>query len=345
MNRITIAACLLLAAPVFAQSTLVPFMPGTVSREKNEYNLSVSDDGRMMVFARSEADFARAKIMVSERSFDAGSANWARPRPISFSDERYRDSDPWLTPDGRTLYFVSDRPTATRPDKRDLDIWRSVKRHGRWQAPEHLGDTVNGLGEELGPELHDSTLYFATARKSGMGGLDIYSSTRTQDGFAKPELLPAPINSAASESDFTISRDGNTALFWRQVGERGLIHVARRNEDGIWSEPEPLPDAANPGSFNFTPAFSVDGTRVNFASNAARPGQPAGMSDVYDIRLAGLHRPKAEGRQPVTRPLPSTGSTYAAAAVPALAHGELGFRSLSKTPAGIAVPSIIEVAR
>jgi hypothetical protein len=129
-----------------------------------------------------------------------------------------------------------------------------------------------------------------------MGGLDIYSSTRTQEGFAKPELLPAPINSAASESDFTISRDGNTALFWRRVGERGLIHVARRNADGKWSEPEVLPDATNPGSFNFTPAFNADGTRVSFASNAARQGQPEGMSDVYDVGLAGLHRPKAGGR-------------------------------------------------
>lgn len=284
MNRLTIAALLALAAPALAlaESTLAPFMPDTVSGPKNDYNLSVSDDGRTMVFARSEADFAGSKIMVAER----GRGGWSQPVPIGFSDERYRDSDPWLTPDGKTLYFVSDRPTTARPDKRDLDVWRSTRgKDGRWAPPEHLGDVVNGKGEELGPELHDGTLYFATARTSGVGGLDIYAAKATAGHFAKPDLLPAPINSAASESDFTLSRDGNTALFWRQVGERGLLHASHRVADGTWSAPEPLPDSINVGPFNFTPALSPDGERLTFASTRLRESQPAGMADIYAAQL------------------------------------------------------------
>jgi dipeptidyl aminopeptidase/acylaminoacyl peptidase len=284
VNRSLLAALLVLAAPaaVSAESdSPAAFAPGTVSTAKNEYNLSVSDDGRTMVFARSEADFAAARIMVASRK----GGRWSRPEPISFSDERWRDSDPWLTPDGKTLYFVSDRPTASRPTKSDLDIWRSVKKDGRWSPPEHLGDVVNGAGEELGPELHAGVLYFATARKSGMGGLDIYSARVTAGGFFKPELLPAPLNSAESESDFTLSRDGKLALFWRMIDGRGLIHVASLGSDGLWSSPTPLEGYVNAGHFNFTPALSPDGKRLSFASDVRRAGQPDGMADIFEMVL------------------------------------------------------------
>lgn len=283
MRLFSLAALLCAAAgPALAQPAPAPFMPATVSGEQNDYNLSLSDDGRTMVFARSDADFRGARIMVSMRK----GKGWTPPRPIEFSDDRWRDSDPWLTEDGRTLYFVSDRPTAAKPAKPDLDIWRSVLKNGRWQVPEHLGDTVNGGGDELGPELHGGTLYFATARRSGMGGLDIYAARGADGGFGKPALLPAPINSAASESDFTLSRDGRTALFWRSVGDKGLLHVSRMDADGGWSEPAPLSAAANIGPFNFTPSLSADGSRLSFASTLPRAGQPEGMADIYQLPLA-----------------------------------------------------------
>jgi dipeptidyl aminopeptidase/acylaminoacyl peptidase len=266
-----------------------------MSTAHNDYNLSISEDGRTIVFARSGPDFAGARIMVAIRQDGDRSA----PRPIEFSDPRYRDSDPWLTPDGQTLYFVSDRPTEARPDKHDLDIWRSKRRNGRWQPPEHLGDMVNGKGEELGPELHGGTLFFATARKSGVGGLDIYAAKGNGAGFGKPQLLPAPINSAASESDFTVSRDGSTALFWRQVGARGLLHLSRRRSDGAWSEPEPLPDNINIGPFNFTPAISSDSRSVTFASTMVRDSQAPGMADIYQALLPSYApRQAAEASRP-----------------------------------------------
>ena len=287
-----LALALILPANAASQTAPSIVLPGAVSGDLNDYNLSLSGDGRRMVFARSEAAFARARILVSERGPDADEP-WSAPRPVSFSDERYRDSDPWLTPDGRTLYFVSDRPAAGRADRHDLDIWRSVWRDGDWQAPEHLGDVVNRSGEELGPEEHDGTLYFATALRSGMGGLDIYAASSTAEGFASPRLLPAPINSAESESDFTLSGDGRTVLLWRTVDGRGLIHVARQQADGRWSEPEPLTDAVNIGGFNFTPAFGT-GTRITFASDFGRSGQPAGLADVYEASLPPDGPPRSE---------------------------------------------------
>jgi len=84
------AIVLALLAPAEASSQSAPgrFMPGSVSGEKNDYNLSISADGRLMVFARSDADFANATIMISEQPVEPGTG-WSAPQPIAFSADRY----------------------------------------------------------------------------------------------------------------------------------------------------------------------------------------------------------------------------------------------------------------
>lgn len=254
------------------------------SSPKNDYNLSYDRSERLLVFARSDADFAKAKIYVAEKR----RGRWSEPKPIHFSDSRYSDSDPWLTPDGSTLYFASDRPTSARPDKKDLDLWRSTRdRAGIWSVPEHLGDTVNGSGPELGPELHGGSLYFSAARKSGKGGLDIYTARDNAGAWDAPALLAGPFNTATSESDFTLSADGRRAVFWRMVGDKGVLHTARRAGSG-WSDPAPLPDSVNIGPFNFTPSLSRDGSILRFASTRPRAGQAGGMADIYVVKLGRM---------------------------------------------------------
>lgn len=259
-------------------------MVADLSSPRNDYNLSYDRSERLRVFARSDADFAHARIYLSEKRL----GRWTEPKPIGFSDPRYSDSDPWLTPDGGTLYFASDRPTAARPGKKDLDLWRSRRAEsGLWSAPEHLGETVNGPGPELGPELHGDTLYFSAVRKGGRGGLDIYSARDEAGTWASPLLLPGPFNSAASESDFTLSADRRLAVFWRMVGDKGVLHTARMTGAG-WSAPVALPDAVNIGPFNFTPSLARDGRTLRFASTRSRPGQAEGMADIYVVKLGRM---------------------------------------------------------
>ena len=272
-------------AAIAAAQTGTARMLAEYSSGKNDYNLSSDRAERTRVFARSEADFANAMIYISQRK----GGRWSPPEPIGFTDPRYSDTDPWLTADGRTLYFASNRPTADRPDKKDLDLWRSRRGlDGRWSAPESLGPAVNGPGPELGPELHGDILYFASARKSGRGGLDIYAARARDGGFPdSAELLSGPFNTAASESDFTLSPDGRRAVFWRMIGDRGILHTASRT-GGAWSVPVPLGDDVNIGPFNFTPAFTRDGRSLRFASTRPRPGQSEGMADIYVVKLGGM---------------------------------------------------------
>ena len=243
------------------------------SSELNDYNLSMDRGELTAVFARSKADFAEAHIMLSEKRRGV----WTEPRPIDFTDPRYSDSDPWITPDGKWLYFISNRPTADRPDKKDLDIWRSRQTAGGWSKPENLGSAVNGSGPELGPEIHDGVLYFGSARPGGKGGLDLYQAKLKGAAFDQAQPLGNPFNSSESEGDPTFSSDGRTAMFWRGQGK---LMISRRKA-GEWSAPVALPDEINIGPFNFTPTFLKDGRHISFASTRQREGQAEGLADIY----------------------------------------------------------------
>jgi hypothetical protein len=258
-----------------------PTLVATISSPMSDYNPSLDASERRMVFARSEADFRNARIFETKRK----GQGWSRPAPIGFSGGPFSDSDPWLTPDGRTIYFISDRPAPGREEGRsDYDIWRSTITRNGWAAPERLGPEVNGRGQELGPELHGGVLYFSSARRSGTGGLDIYQAPVQKSGFGTATLLEGPFNSASSESDFTLRHDGRAAMFWRSLGERGVIHIAYRKA-GSWSKPVPLSAEINAGPFNFTPSFSRNGRRIRYASTLRRSGQADGLADIYEAHL------------------------------------------------------------
>jgi Tol biopolymer transport system component len=276
MIKLVGALLLFAAAGAMSAAELV----GSLSSPQNDYNLSYDGRERLLVFARSEADFRNAKIYVAEKT----NGRWSSPEPIGFSEPRYSDSDPWLTPDGRTLFFVSNRPPrGVGEPKPDLDIWRSVRRGGAWSAPEHLAQ-LSSPGPELGVELHGQNLYFSSVRKGGKGGLDIYRAKLGPAGFEPPQLVEGPFNSTESDSDYTVSPDGLRAAFWRSKQGRGVLHVARWN-GARWSDPVPLPNSVNIGPFNFTPSFSRDGRKLRFASTRVREGQEAGLADLYEVPL------------------------------------------------------------
>jgi hypothetical protein len=299
---LALAAALLSSAPALAaEAPAAPAAPaapvagprtetlgaGRLSTEANEYNAGLSADGRTLLFARSpKGDFKGAHILVATRGKGAGAA-WGEPKPLPFADARYRDSDPFLAPDGRTLYFISDRPrpgTASEEAREDLDVWRVTRdAKGGWGTPEHLGMEVNSDGEELGPELHGDTLYFNSSRKGGPGQLDIWSARRVDGRFQAATVLPAPINSPQSEGDFTLSADGRVALFWssRPGGQgSGDVWVAFRQGEA-WGTPVNAGAAVNTKGFDFTPSLLPDGDTLLLGG--MRNGA---LSDLY--RVTGM---------------------------------------------------------
>lgn len=279
----------LLSVVVLAVVSPTVVAPEVVSTGANEYNLNTSSDGGRIVFARSEAGFKHAHIMTVER-LPTGDLV---ARPVSFSDPRWSDSDPQISPDGSTLWFISDRATADRPDKEDFDLWRAKRTAAGWGDPEPVPG-ASSPAMELGPELRGGVLYFNSSRAGGPGKLDIYAANPEGDGFAAPQPLTAPINSPFNEGDFTLSPDGRVALFWSDrpggLGQGDIYASVRRGEG--WSEPVNLGPEVNSSAFDFTPSFSPDGGVLFFSSTRPRGGADQ-LSDVYAVPVDSVPALKA----------------------------------------------------
>jgi peptidoglycan-associated lipoprotein len=200
-------------------------LEGEINTINDEGVGSFSPDGKIMYYTRSPyvADGARGTdILQTNRA----GGTWSTPQKIKiFKDSTISVAHPAMSPDGQTLYFVSD-------SKRGLggkDIWKATLVNGECKFIENLGPDINTPGDEMFPTVRaDGTLYFASNGHPGFGGLDIFKATPKKDGGWKVENMGSPINS--SGDDFGITFSGNE--------EKGYFSSNRsetKGNDAIWS--------------------------------------------------------------------------------------------------------------
>ena len=146
---------------------------------------------------------------------------WDEPHPLYFNDKHFSTGQATLSPDGKTMYFASDRPGGFG----GTDIYKSVKgRDGKWSAPENLGPKINSEGNEMFPyyDAKGGYLFFSSNGWPGIGGLDIFVSKVKRDGgYTKPQNLGAPINSNRDDFSFIYQKDGSGFLSSNRAGGHG----------------------------------------------------------------------------------------------------------------------------
>lgn len=182
------------------------------TQQFNEGAQCISPDGMYLFFTGcNRPDGAgRCDIYISRREGEG----WGKPYNIGPPvNTPGWESQPSLSADGRTLYFVSTRPGGLG----GYDIWRSeLLEGGAWSDPENLGPNINTPYDEQSPFIHPDgqTLYFSSNGWPGLGNKDIYLSRKDASGnWQKPENMGYPINTHQEESSLTISSDGKTAFF------------------------------------------------------------------------------------------------------------------------------------
>jgi peptidoglycan-associated lipoprotein len=211
---------------------------------------SFSADYKEVYFTRCEAGKREKKgcvIMVSKRNGD----KWNEPKNLGILPDSVVAAHPALSPDGLTLYFVSD----IAPGFGRKDIWKvtRAKPGDAWSKPVNLGPDINTPGDELFPYVRDDgTLYFSSDGQIGMGGLDIFKAKNQPDGSWVVQNLKPPINSYAD--DFGIA--------FEKGNEKGIFSSTRkgRGNDELYS-------------FELPPLkFSVTGLVKDEKSGLAIPG-------------------------------------------------------------------------
>ena len=178
-----------------------------ITSEYNEGTCSVSADGRTMVFTSCmrKDGFGSCDLYITQKI----GGHWTVPknlgRPVNSSAW---DSQPALTADGKTLYYVSNRKGGL--GKRD--IWVShYTVEDRWTNPRNLGPSINSKSDDISPFIHvnEQTLFFSTDARPGFGGFDIYYSEKdTANKWAKPKNFGYPINTYNDEVAMFITADG-----------------------------------------------------------------------------------------------------------------------------------------
>lgn len=133
-----------------------------------------------------------------------GQNEWGVLIPFDHNDPEHNYGHPFVSPDGRRIYFVSDRPGG----QGGTDIWFSDNLGNQWGAPQNMGPKINTPADEMYPMIKaDSTFYFASNGHPGLGGLDLFYSRLRADGPGNVFNLGYPMNTRFNDHSLLLLTD------------------------------------------------------------------------------------------------------------------------------------------
>lgn len=201
-------------------------MPSSISNninsELNEGACTISADGRTLIFTSCQGrrGFGSCDLYISYKEGN----DWSVPENLGIDvNSSSWDVQPSLSADGRTLYFVSDRPGGIGKK----DIWKTSKDdQDKWKSPVNLGRPINTSSDEISPFIHvnGESLYFSSNGHTGMGGYDIFISEEENKTWSEPKNLGYPLNDRHDQVSLYISSDGKTGYY-----------TIERMLDGSWT--------------------------------------------------------------------------------------------------------------
>lgn len=175
------------------------------SKVFHDGSASMSPDGRTLFFTRADInDLNNTQIYVCRRFNN----QWMQPFALdsNVNMKGFMSKDPYISKDGKTLYFASNRPGGSG----GYDIWyTTVDEGGNTTPPKNMGTKINTPGNDESPFLHDASnvFYFSSEGHIGFGGKDIFRSKWNPDvdWWGPAENVGAPINSSRDETHYIIN--------------------------------------------------------------------------------------------------------------------------------------------
>lgn len=242
--------------------------PGVISTRFNELNGCLSPDGKLFLYSVDNPGADYATILQLELDAEG---HWQGPEVASFSG-RYSDVDPIWAPDGKRLFFCSNRPAAdTGRAEYNHDIWYTERTDAGWSEAKNIGPDINtSRNDWYASSTKEGVLYFSTwdsVRRTD----DIFRATPGPDGYTV-ENLGDSINTFGSEYDPFIAPDGSYLLFssYRRgnMGSSDLF-ISHWKEDH-WTKARRLPAGINSAGQDYCPYVTADGKVFTFTRMAPK---------------------------------------------------------------------------
>lgn len=245
------------------------FAPGIASTGMASRDITISPDGQEVCFALSSHDFSYASIFISKKTPEG----WTKPEILPFAtDSRYLFFEPFLSPDGQRIFFLSNRPEDGHKAPANEDIWYSRRTPSGWSAPINAGPGVNTSGNEFFPSVTvEGTLYFTRADTTD-GKQYIYRSAWDGEKFEEAERLPKQVNCGVTRFNAFVAPDESYVIvpaFGRSDSFGGAdYYIVFRNQQEQWSQPQNMgPDVNSKARAEWSPYVSPDGRYFFFMSN------------------------------------------------------------------------------
>lgn len=146
---------------IFSQNLVSPYHVGAIA---------FTPDKQHMYFTKTVIDGDNDRIQIFV--VDYNGSDWVNERPLTINSDKYDCAHPAVSPDGSTLFFVSNRPDGYG----GKDIYScEIKGPNSFGPVKNLGSTINTYGDEVYPVVNpDGKLYFSSNGHFGYGGLDIF---------------------------------------------------------------------------------------------------------------------------------------------------------------------------
>lgn len=234
---------------------------------------------------------------------------WEQPILLSFNDG-YSYLEPFLSQDGKRLYFASNRPKNNVDlAKNDFDIWYVERLHPKdsWSTPINLGNTVNSNADEFYPTLaNNGNLYFTMESKYGMGKDDIYYCQWNGKEYSNPILLNENINSDGYEFNAFVSGDEQFLIYTKYNAKDGYgsgdLYLSKKDANGQWKPAENMGNKINTKYMEYCPFYDSKTQTLYFTSKRNKlvpqkyknlkhylkiiTGSENGLSRIYQCKIA-----------------------------------------------------------
>ena len=285
----------------------VPFDPAPVkgmSTTDGEYLGAISPDDDYMfytrrklvekeLYGRKTQDFEEI-FTVSERLKD-GSFTVGTPMPSPPFNMTQNEGSPTITLDNKYMVFTR----CSNVDKYDstsyynCDLYFTENIDGQWTDIQNLGKAINGdltWETQASISADGQTLFFVSDRDGGLGGYDIYYSTRDANGnWKKAQNVGAPINTDRNEKTPFLHSDNKT-LYFSSDGFTGIggydIYVSRLSENGEWAKPLNIGYPINSQRDDIGLFVNTFGNKAYFSTNRL-----SGNLDICEFDLYPEARP------------------------------------------------------